>query len=92
MPTATGTKTPTLSELADAQQNFLNAERAYEEATDKRADTIVRLVEAGVRQSAIADALGISRGRVGQIVATTREGRSAMAPTHQFVPPVPPAD
>jgi DNA-directed RNA polymerase specialized sigma24 family protein len=72
MPAATGSKTPTVEDLLDAHQNVLNAERAYELATDRRADTILALLGAGLRQAQIAEALGISRGRVGQLVTARR--------------------
>lgn len=58
-----------LDSLDDAQQNFLNAEMVYEEATAKRDSTIQALLAAGYRQRDIAARLGISRGRVAQIVA-----------------------
>lgn len=75
------TTTPkiTLEDLQDAQQNFLNAERAYEEATAKRADTVRGALEAGFRHQAIADTLGVSRGRIGQIAGGRRPSTEADA-------------
>ena len=71
------TDKPSLEILDDAQQNFLNAETAYAEATDQRAEVMVRLLDAGVRQSAIAERLGISRSRVQQITAARRSASNA---------------
>jgi hypothetical protein len=76
MPTDAPPRKITLEDLDDAQQNFLNAEMASREATTKRAETIRALLEGGTRQQAIADRLGISRGRVAQLARVPDAERS----------------
>jgi hypothetical protein len=65
-------KTGTLEDLRDAQQNFSNAETAYAEATAKRTHAVQQALRAGHRQQQVAEALGVSRGRVGQIAGDWR--------------------
>ena len=68
--------TVNLDSLDDAQQNLLNAERTAANAAIKRADIVRRLRNAGYRDQVIADRLGVSRGRIGQIAGPRRRPQS----------------
>ena len=67
----------TIDELKDLDADMDRKHTEWGEAVSARNDAILALVEAGdVSQTDIAQALGVSPGRVSQIAATARLRRS----------------
>lgn len=71
------TRIPTLAELVQLEQTRSVAQVAAGEATARRNEAIIALLDSGIRQADIARALGISGGRVSQIVLQARQRLAA---------------
>lgn len=64
----------TMDELLRREQQRTVAQVAASEATTRRNEAVRALVAQGTRQADIARALGVTRGRVSQIIDATPAG------------------
>lgn len=69
----------TLELLAKLEEDRARQQSLADDATERRNTALLRLLERGERQSAIASALGISAGRVSQIAQRAREVQATAA-------------
>jgi hypothetical protein len=70
-----------LSEVLKAQEDFTLAEREFNHARDRRELAIVNAAAEGFTRRALAEATGLTNGRVQQIIARAhRQERPAILP------------
>ena len=66
----------TMQDLRDADQDYQNAQLAADEKANHRRDVARALIRQGHTQEELGEQIGLSRGRIGQIVGNTRELRA----------------
>lgn len=67
----------TADELRKAEARYKQASLRAEEAREARNATVLRALADGWTHAAIADATGLTRGRIGQIAATASGAATA---------------
>lgn len=67
----------TIASLVELESERATADRVARDATARRNEAVLTLLDSGVRQAAIARALDVTPGRVSQIVATAQRHRAA---------------
>lgn len=68
--------TYTMQDLIDADQEYQNAQMAADEKAAARQRVARALIRQGHTQEELGGQIGLTRGRIGQIVGNTRELRA----------------
>lgn len=73
----------TMQDLIDADQDYNNAQLAADEKAARRQQVARGLISQGHTQEELGNRIGLTRGRIGQIVGNTRELRAEARRTRE---------